>query len=96
MENNNTSNRLERFFRDTNGNLAIWQWPNLPLIGWILFKLLSLVINSSNIRIWSENLSMAFLFTWAYLEITSGSSYFRRALGMLVMIMLIIGYAHRT
>jgi hypothetical protein len=31
------------------------------------------------------NLSTAFLFTWAYLEITQGASYFRRVLGAVVL-----------
>lgn len=87
---NFNSNRVMGFFKDSNGKLAVWQWPNVPLIGWMLFKVFSIILSSPSIKNWSENLSTAFLFTWAYLEITGGTSYFRRFLGVLVMVASIV------
>jgi hypothetical protein len=38
------------------------------------------------------SLSAAFLFTWAYLEITEGASYFRRALGAVVLASVLMSF----
>lgn len=95
MKHNDFSSTIASFFKDRNGNVVIWQWPNVPLMSWLIFKILSMVIKTSNIKGACENLSMAFLFTWAYLEITSGKSYFRRTLGAVIMIALIIGFLKR-
>lgn len=82
------------FFKDKKGRIVLFQAPNLPLIGWFLFTILNLS--------WSNNqpttqylfgmLSFGFVFTWAWLEITSGVNYFRRALGLLVLIIAIWFY----
>ena len=83
---------IAHFFKDTNGNIVVWQWPNVPLLGWFLFKLLSLALDKGAIRTGCERLSLAFLFTWAYLEITKGVSPFRKALGLIVSLALIYGF----
>jgi hypothetical protein len=92
MKNNNRPQAVASFFKDKDGNVVIWQWPNLPLASWIIFKLLSMVFKTGHVKTGFESLSMAALFTWAYLEITSGSSYFRRVLGVVIIIGLIFGY----
>jgi hypothetical protein len=83
--------RRASFFKDSDGQVAIWQWPSVPLTGWLVCKLLSMVIKTGSTKMAFETLSTAFLFTWAYLEITSGKSYFRRVLGVGVMIVVLIG-----
>lgn len=93
MNSNSSQSSATSFFRNSEGDIAIWQWPNIPLLGWLVFKILSLFIKTESIKSGCVNLSMAFLFTWAYLEITSGASYFRRLLGITVMIALVIGYS---
>jgi hypothetical protein len=79
----------QHFFRDKDGHIVIWQWPNVPLWGWIIFKALSLLITATPWHAGFGHLSTAFLFTWAYLEITDGDAYFRRLLGLVVMIAII-------
>ncbi|MBA3758115.1 hypothetical protein H0X10_00585 [Candidatus Saccharibacteria bacterium] len=83
-----TENHLKSFFKDRQGNTVVWQWPNIPLYGWIIFKLLAWAIPDFNIQNGLEQLSTAFLFTWAYLEITKGATYFRKILGLLVLILI--------
>ena len=92
MNDQNTHEGKESFFRDSKGNIAIWQCPNIPLTGWLVFKLLSALIESDAISKGCASLSTAFLFTWAYLEITSGISYFRRLLGAVVTIAIVVGF----
>lgn len=79
-----------RFFKDSKGRLVIWQRPNIPLIGWLFFKFLSTIVHSKQSNF--SNVSTAFLFTWAYLEIASGKSYFRRVLGAVIMAAVLVGY----
>lgn len=66
--------------------------PNIPLFGWLLTKLASLPVADGKMKDGFDSLSMAFLFTWAYLEITKGVNLFRRLLGLFVIVALIIGF----
>ena len=79
-------------FKDKNGHVVLWQWPNVPLYGWLMFKIVSMPIHNPSLKHGFDSFSMAFLFTWAYLEFTTGVNYFRRALGLIVGAALIIGY----
>ena len=75
-----------KFFKDSDGQIVIWQRPNVPLIGWLLFAIASFLIKISPWQNFLAYLSFGFIFTWAWLEITKGKSYFRRALGVLVLL----------
>jgi hypothetical protein len=83
---------FQKFIRDKNGNVVIWQAPNIPLIGWLVFKLLSIVLSQGHLKDGFGLISSAFIFTWTYLEITDGASYFRRLLGLIVMAVLVVGF----
>ncbi len=72
-------------FRNKSGQYVVWQWPNLPLSVWIITKLLSMVIDSIQVDTALASVGTAFLFVWAYLEIASGASYFRRVMGVIVL-----------
>ena len=85
----------ESFFHDTKGNIVLWQWPNIPIYGWVASKLLSMIVPVGHIRFGFEQLSLAFLFTWAFLEIIKGVNYFRRLLGAIVIVAIIIGYFNK-
>jgi hypothetical protein len=75
---------LDKFTRNKEGQVVLWQPPNIPLIAWVVFAVIS-KIASGNLAELAQFLSTAFLFTWAYLEITEGDSSFRRVLGVLVI-----------
>jgi hypothetical protein len=83
---------IDRVFKDSDGHWAIWQWPNIPLYGWLGCKLLSIAIPQHKLQTGLSELSTAILFTWAFLELTSGVNYFRRALGLVVLAAVIAGY----
>jgi hypothetical protein len=85
-------NKLDRFFKDKDGQVVVWQNPNLPLLGWIIFKILSLIIISRNLKSGCEQLSTTFLFTWAFLEATKGVNNFRKLLGGVVIVLVVLSY----
>jgi len=83
--------KLLNFFKDKNGRVVIAQTPNSPLIGFILFTVLGYVWSSNQPKIHNlfEILSFGFIFTWAWLEITDGVNYFRRTLGIIILIVVL-------
>ena len=83
---------MTQFFKDKNGKIVIWQSPNLPLWGWIVFSVIAHLIKAGRLHTGSQSLAQAWLFTWAYLEIRQGDSTFRRILGGLVLASMIFGF----
>ncbi len=83
---------LDLIFKDKKGHIVLWQSPNIPLYAWIVFKILGLVLTKGYLKNGVEQLSSLFLFTWAYLEIMKGVDYFRKALGLVVLISVAVSY----
>lgn len=83
--------KLSQFFKDKNGKIVIAQSPNSPLIGFIFCKLLSFVWygNQPKIHYVLDLLCFGFIYTWAWLEVSSGVNYFRRTLGLTVLLLVI-------
>ncbi|MDZ8184927.1 MAG: hypothetical protein RMX96_08750 [Nostoc sp. ChiSLP02] len=77
---------IDKTFRDDNGNIVIAQKPNLPLIVWLVSALLTLVFPAGTINTALDVIATGSLFTWAWLELFQGVNYFRRALGLAVLI----------
>lgn len=94
VKSNHTSEKLEtnagtlfdRTFRDSEGNIVIAQMPNLPLLVGVTATLLELVLPSGDLRLGTDLVAFGALFTWAWQEIFAGVNYFRRALGLFVLI----------
>ncbi len=76
----------DRFFRDKDGNVVLMQPPNLPIVGWFVFKVLEKLVDSGQLNTLASLLAFGCAFTWAWLELFSGVNYFRRLLGLLVLI----------
>ena len=83
---------VERFYKDKSDKVVLAQTPNLPIIGWILFKLLNYLPVSNQAHTALSFISTSFLFTWAYLEVVSGVTYARRILGIVVLFVIITPY----
>ena len=79
-------------FTDVNGNVALWQKPNLPIMSWAFFKVASHIGSNPRFKEGSANTSTVLLLVWAYLESTKGSNYFRRALGYSVLCIVVRNY----
>jgi hypothetical protein len=80
---------FDRVFRDSEGNVVIAQPPNLPLIVGIVASLLKLIFTTGQINLGLELVAFGALFTWAWEELFQGVNYFRRALGLIVLVGLI-------
>jgi len=82
---NNQRNLWDRCWKDEEGNLAIWQTPNAWLIGWAVLTTVSLFFNGRMADVLSW-IASASLIIWCVLEIWKGVNYFRRVLGLAVLI----------
>jgi hypothetical protein len=87
-----TTSLFDAIFKNKNGKIVLWQFPNIPLASWIFLSLLELLIKQSRAHSGVHALAEASLFVWAYLEIKMGVSLFRRILGGLVLLSLIISF----
>jgi hypothetical protein len=80
---------ISKFFKDNDGQLAISQKPNLPIIVWFISMLASHFLPYGQLNFAANLIAFGALFTWSWLEIFAGDSYFRRALGLVVMLALL-------
>ena len=76
---------VDQFIRDKHNKVVIYQNPNIPLSIWIVLSLLNMALHKGSLKNGVGFTAAAALIIWAYLEITSGASYFRRTLGVVVM-----------
>jgi hypothetical protein len=81
---------MNNFFRNDHDEIIIGQKPNGLIIGWAASSLVSMLLGHTHTLVNGFNwLGSAFLFAWAYSEITQGDTYFRRLLGVIVGIIII-------
>ncbi|MEH2119243.1 hypothetical protein [Nostoc sp.] len=80
---------VDKTFRDSDGKIVIAQMPNLPLIVWIVTSIFALIFTTGKINTVLDVVANGSLFTWAWLELFQGVNYFRRALGLFVLIGII-------
>ncbi len=81
---------LNRLWYDQHGKLAIVGWPNTPLTAWLLAMGLGWLLPTGHWQTLAKVLSFGALFTWAWLELFDGVNYFRRALGLVVLMLVIL------
>lgn len=77
---------FDKVFRDDNGNIVIAQPPNPPIIVWGVASLLQLFFTQGDVNTGLEVLAFGCIFTWGWQELFSGVNYFRRGLGLIVLI----------
>jgi hypothetical protein len=78
---------IDSFFKDKRGNWAVVQFPNVLLSVWILLVIVTFFVSDKHIRV----LQSTVLFAWAYIEVMQGSSYFRKMLGAVVLVGVVLG-----
>ena len=83
----------DKIWHDKHGKVVIWQTPNIPLIGWVVFTIISLLINGKAADI-TQYIGIASLTVWSILEIVLGVNYFRRFLGVIVLISTVVTIIH--
>ena len=80
----------DKIWRDKNGDVAIAQKPNAPIIVWVLLRLIAFVVKHGTVHSAALLLSSIVLVYWASLELFHGVNYFRRGLGLVVLLVSII------
>jgi len=81
---------FNQVFHDDEGKIVLGQPPNLLIIVWITVTLLKMIFATGKINTGLEVIAFGTLFTWAWEELFQGVNYFRRALGFIVLISLIV------
>jgi hypothetical protein len=81
---------FDRLFKDGTGEIVIGQPPNLPILIWLSATLLKFAVKNGQVKLGLDLLAFSSLLYWSFLEITQGVNYFRRDLGVVVLIALII------
>jgi len=82
-----------KLWHDKNGRIVIWQMPNIPLFGWLIFTVASFLFSGKTETVLSYLASLS-LFIWAVLELVSGVNYFRRIIGLVFVIVSIAVFIH--
>ncbi len=77
---------FDRTFRSDSGEIVLAQTPNPPLLVWLAAILLQLIFTSGKIHTGLDLVAFGSLFTWAWQELFEGVNYFRRALGLVVLV----------
>jgi len=77
-------------WKDHEGKVVLWQWPNIWLITWMIALTVSWFLPPGKLTDCLGLISFVALVVWALLEIFKGVNYFRRLLGLAILVMLIV------
>lgn len=80
----------QKFWEDRYGNFVVWQKPNIWLWAWIILVFINLFVPNGVFHKIIGVLSLVSLIIWATLEVYSGVNYFRRTVGLLVLLLLLV------
>jgi len=86
---------MKRFFQNKNGQVVLGQWPSPLLWGWLIARVLTRLLPEGNLATWCGHFGTALLLVWALLELTSGVNLFRKLLGLLVLVLIVLNYFQR-
>ena len=84
---------VDKCFKDRTGKVAIGALPNVPILVWLAAMLSGMLVKHGRGGSILRLVAFGALFTWAWLEIFQGVNYFRRALGLVVIVLLVFGTA---
>lgn len=79
---------INKSLKDKDGHWAIASAPNLPLIVWLVTSVINRLVDGRPGQL-AKTIAFGALFTWAWLELFDGVNYFRRALGLIVLVFVI-------
>ena len=74
------------WFRDSDGRLTLWQWPNPALCVWLVAVVLGWFDLSAAQATAVDGVRHGALIVWALDEVVRGASPFRRVLGAVVLV----------
>jgi hypothetical protein len=82
----------DKFWHDKHGNFVVWQKPNIFLWIWIVALVVSIVMSSNSFSRDLSWLGGIAIIIWAVLELVRGVNYFRRLLGLSVLLLIIASH----
>lgn len=85
---------IDWLFRTADGNIVIAQFPNWPLWTWLGATILESLTFSNAWHSAIGWIGTSALAWWAYLEIADGVNRFRRILGSVVLIYVVLSRTH--
>lgn len=80
----------QKFWEDRHGRVVVWQKPNKFLITWLVTTMITWFTPAGGFESVVGKISLASLIVWAFLELTRGVNYFRRTVGFLVLVTLVL------
>ena len=89
MYKNKARKITDKLFRDDSGEIVITQFPNVTLGLWFAASVLSRLTNGRPSTI-LEYLGIGALLVWSMQEIFQGVNYFRRILGIVVFLFILV------
>ncbi len=95
MSQNQPRTIWDKIWRDKNGKVVIMQVPNVWLWAWIFLLVVSIFLNKGkllDVIHWAGSASLAI---WAVMELVKGVNYFRKTLGLIVIIFTITNLVHK-
>jgi hypothetical protein len=82
----------DKFWQDRYGHFVVWQKPNVFLWVWIVATVFNIVLPDSAPERWLSTIGGLAILVWAILELTRGVNYFRRTLGLCVILLFAASY----
>lgn len=82
----------DKFWRDEYGRDVIWQKPNAFLITWFVTTFFSWFLPYNLLKRGLLLVSLISIIIWSLLEMYSGVNRFRRLLGLLVFVVVVINW----
>ena len=76
----------DKCFKDKQGKIALTEQANAPIIVAVISAIPALLVSGNIFGTIAALVSFGAFFTWSWLEIFDGVNYFRRVLGVVVMI----------
>jgi hypothetical protein len=80
----------EKFWQDDHGHVVVWQKPNLFLYSWAASTFFNLFAPVGWLHTILGYIGLVALIVWAILETYSGVDYFRRLLGGLILLAILV------
>jgi hypothetical protein len=80
----------QKFWEDKQGHFVVWQMPNVWLWTWAITLFLSWFAPYGFFQKTLGWVSLIALVIWAFREAVNGVNYFRRSIGVLVLVLLIL------
>src|SRR5665647_872010 len=80
----------DKFWEDEHGKFVVWQKPNKFLITWLVCTVLSWFLPLNWFQLTIGLVGLIALIVWAGLEVWKGVNNFRKLLGVLVLLVLVV------